>query len=266
MKGYNIIIVGAKDNRNYFENDGYDDDEYEINNINQASHYDLCKFKKDHERCKITCYDLMYKYGMIDKDGIYYTNDKFYLGNNNYLCEKSKNIIIDFCDLLDPDIGVHGVVYGYGRVRYEDTNFELYDGYDMVYLACGSSWYEGFPKTCLEYIMMNNNENIHTLFDNMKMETYIYTMNMIKSLYNQKKEKIMQPYIDGLKCVLGDFVKLKNEQENVFRELIMMIQHDIISLDVYDRKYLELFTVYKKYWMSIPLQIRYKIHNYIYNI
>jgi len=264
----NIIVVGAKDNTNFFgekeeyysnSEDDSEDEEYEWNNIRQASHYDMVNFMQSHANVQIRCYDLLYKY-YRERDNITYYTDKFYVGNTDYLCANAKNIIIDFCDLLNGKCNnVNHIIYGYSRVDYSDDSFSLYDEYDVTYLACGSTWSCGFPIDCIKYIM--NIPGYYTPFNRDSVDNYLYVMSSINCIYNIGNETLLRPYLRGLQHVMEDLIKVNKNKYSTLKELLQLIWKYVSDED---KQYLNLFMSGQKNWNGIPLQIRTNVHNIIY--
>lgn len=242
---YNIIIVGAKDPNN------------SINNINQASHLDLCKIKNMYKNININCYDMLYD-SNYELDDIQYKIERFDFYNLDFFKKDSINIIIEFCNLLDEN--------DINNNRYIN-NEQLYN-YKIIYLACGCSWNKGFPIECLYFIFENN--NIYTPINVNDVDSYLYIISSVHSIYQENIEYVMEPYLKGLYHIMGT-LKWRGcnsnnyEHEDILRKLFILIElDDIKEISDIDKNDLELFISYEKHWNELKWSVRENITKFIY--
>jgi len=241
---YNIIIVGARDQ------------EYNVNNSSQASHIDLCNLKNIFENVTIKCYDPLYN-NSFDLDGIEYIKDLFYINDTNYFKKEAINIIVEFCNLFDENDINNSKYY----------NSEIFN-YNIVYLACGCSYDKGFPIECISLIM--NTSGIYTPFDNKNIDSYLYSVSIVNNIYNENKEDIMEPYLNGLYHILGT-LKWRGyrgdnyKSEHVLRELFTLIDINTIeNINDTNKKDLYDFVKNKKHWNKMNWNTRENITKFIY--
>jgi hypothetical protein len=236
---YNIIIIGANENEM------------------QASHKDMCLlmnlFEKGH--CQIFCYDPLYeKSGIIDD--ICYKKELFLIGDTHMFEKDAKNIVIEFCNLLDENAIHHNL--------YQHMSLLPYKGYNMVFLSCGCDWNKGFPIESIMYIIQN--DNIITPIDALSVDSFLYAISSIHYIYQNKLEVCSEPYIKGLYQVLGSLKWRKEESEYILRELLQVLGNDIPELSEIHRDSLREFVNSEKQWNKLPWQFRESISMFIYKV
>ncbi len=236
---YNIIIIGANDN--------------EL----QASHEDMCILMSFFEKgyCQIFCYDPLYeKNGIID--GICYKKELFLLGDTHVFQKNAKNIVIEFCNLLDENAIHHSL--------YQHMSLLPYQDYSVVFLACGCGWNKGFPIESIMHIMQN--DNITTPVDALSVDSFLYAISSIHYVYQNKLEIGLEPYIRGLYQVLGTLKWRKAESEYVIRELLQVLGGDIPELSEMQRDSIREFVNGGKEWNKLPWEFRESISMFVYRV
>jgi hypothetical protein len=246
---YNIIVIGAHHiNSN--------------NNPNQASHDDMIKLlkicKNEGYECKITCYDPMYGFSRTDNN-IQYINKIFELGDTKCLIKNAKNIIIEFCNLLDEHAIHHGMEQHNNLMKY--CLYDGYNSYDVCFLACGCSWNNGFPIDCIMNVIKYN---MYTPCNALDVNCLVYVIANIQYIYSKNIEDVMEPYIDGLCQVIGTFKWRSKESEGVVRQLFREIEGSMHLPDYFIER-LEKFMEYKSKWNEMPWSLREYISNFVYN-
>ena len=251
---YNIIVIGAHQL-------------YGINNPLQASHSDMVKLiqeckniNKDNYEYMITCYDPMYNDDDNKLvDNIKYVNKAFVLGDTKYLIKDAKNIIIEFCNLLDEHAIHHGMIQHDKLMRY--SKYDGINNYDICFLACGCEWNNGFPIDCIMNIIKYN---FNTPCNALDVHNFLYVIANIQYIYSKGIENVMESYINGLSQVMGTFRWRSKESEGVIRQLFREIEGSIQLHDSYIEK-LEKFITYQCKWNEMPWELREHISNFVYN-
>jgi hypothetical protein len=234
---YNIIVIGA------------------YGNDMQANHEDMCillsLFNKD--KCKITCYDPLYESSKI-MDDIVYTKELFVLGDVNNMQTNAKNIIIEFCNLLDENEIHHGL--------YQHMCLMSYKDYNTVLLACGCGWNMGFPIECIMHI--TENDNIMSPTNALSVDSFLYVISSIQYVYANKLEHVFEPYLIGLYQIMGTFKWRNSDSEHVLQELFSIIGSDIPELSGEQKCFLKDFMNGEKQWKELPWGLRESVSYFVY--
>jgi len=236
---YNIIIIGA------------------YGNDMQAKHEDLCLLLTFFEKgtCQIFCYDPLYANTAIVND-ICYKKELFLLGDTHAFQKDAKNIVIEFCNLLDENAIHHSL--------YQHMSLLPYQDYNVVFLACGCGWNKGFPIETILHIMQN--DNIMTPVDALSVDSFLYAISSIHYVYQNKLEIGLEPYVKGLYQVLGTFKWRNAESEYVLRELLQVLGSDIPELSERQRDYIREFVNNEKEWNKLPWDFRESISMFVYRM
>lgn len=234
---YNIIVIGA------------------YGNDMQATHEDMCLLLSLFEQTefKITCYDPLYETSKI-MDDIVYAKEFFVLGDVNNMQIHAKNIIIEFCNLLDENEIHHSL--------YQHMHLMSYKDYNTVVLACGCSWNRGFPIECIMHII--ENDNIMSPTDALSVDSFLYVISSIQYIYDNKLEYVLEPYLIGLYQIMGTFKWRNSDSEHVLQELFSIIGSDIPELSDVQKCFLKDFMNGVMQWKELPWSLRETLSHFVY--
>jgi hypothetical protein len=238
----NIVIVGAKDYNNNF------------NNSLQAAHQDLINLKNKYNDIIITCYDILYdKCNIVDD--IIYKKTIFEIGDVNVLEKNKLNIVIEFCNLFNEYYLNHGEI---GDLLY--NQLLNYKEYNLSFLNCGCSWNAGFPIACIDNIIKYK---YYTPCDALDVNNLLVTVSTISEINNNNLLPYMQSYIMGLYQIMGSLLWRNTVTQEVLRKLFTMIDLDFLNSE--EKKDFESFFNKEKIWNNLKWSTRDKCNNFIYS-
>lgn len=248
----NILIIGAKNINDTFDKDNINT----YNNDKQASYNDLINLSIKYN-VNINCIDQDYPNDNRLSYNIKFFKDTFNTINDKYLDINNTNIIIDFTNYLNETY----------PSSYLTNKCEFLNKFKIIWLDCRCDWSNGFPIDIIDILLKN--PNYYTPTDNMKLENYIYSININKDIYEKKLDITLKPFLDGIYRVLGSFMNRGSihnnyESENIIRNFIIKydIYPEILNDDEKDK--IKLFCNKKFIWNFLPRNIRLAYNRLIY--
>jgi len=251
----NIIIIGAY---NYGKPLNIDtiNNPIKWNNQLQASFRDmkdvmqtLKSFDYDVE---MKCIDFMYS-STKSVDDIHFINQTFTIGDTQYLCKNSHNIIIEFANLLDE-------YYVTKNGTSHCDCLKLYNDYKITFVSCGCGWDKGFVKDLI-YLLVEN--CIYSPTDCYDENSYI------SAIYFNKvyKESVYKPYCQGLYQLLGSVMwrgckDNEYQYEDILLKLLKKIDINIFEENI--KSDLQRFIDKEIHWNNLNRQTRLFMTKHIY--